>query len=203
MIKLILVRHAKTQTNYLKKLSGHSETTLSQEGLMQVKRLTRYLSQYKIDYIYSSPMQRCIETIKDIAEKNNIPFKIMEDFREINFGSLENYTFDDIKKFYPEEVHKMIKEGHSYRYPEGESLIDSYERVVGTIKSILKDTKDDAGDQNILICAHAGTIRNLLSYFVTNDYEAHWHFQIDNASVTIVDITDHFPVITMMNKTDY
>ncbi len=199
MIKLILVRHAQSQANDLKWLSGHSETILSKEGEIQVKKLSKYLYKQKIDSIYSSPMQRCLETVGHIAKKENIPIKIIDDFREINFGVFENNTFEEINCLYPKEVDKMLKEGHAYTYPEGESIIDSYKRTIRSIKLILDETEK----KNILICAHAGTIRNLLSYFVTSNYEAHWHFQIDNASVTIVEITDGFPVIKVMNNIDY
>lgn len=199
MKKLILVRHAKTQANDLGKLTGHSETILSKEGQVQVKKLSAYLCKYKIDSIYSSPMQRCLETVSDIAKRASIPIKVIDDFREINFGIFENHTFGEIKGLYPKEVDKMLKEGHTYIYPEGESVIDSYKRNIRAIELVL----DGEEGQNILICAHAGTIRNLLSYFVISNYQAHWHFQIDNASVTIVEITDGFPVIKVMNNIDY
>ncbi|WP_343009275.1 histidine phosphatase family protein, partial [Blautia obeum] len=81
----------------------------------------------------------------------------------------------------------------------GESLIDSYERVVFELSDIIKKHKDDT----ILICSHAGTIRNIISYLIGKTYEYHWNFRIDNASVSIIDIIDGFPVIQTLNNTSY
>ena len=58
-------------------------------------------------------------------------------------------------------------------------------------------------DKTILICSHAGTIRNIISYLIGKTYEFHWNFKINNASVSIIDIVDGFPVIQTLNNTSH
>ena len=48
---------------------------------------------------------------------------------EINFGDFEGLSFKKIEKDYPKEFEKMIKEGFEYKYPNGESLTDTFHRV--------------------------------------------------------------------------
>ena len=112
----------------------------------------------------------------------------------------EGKDFKEIQKNYPDEFNKMIEQGYKYTYPNGESLIDCYERVSKGIEFILNETPED---NTILICSHAGTIRNILTYLISNTFEYHWNFKIDNGSVTILEVQDGFTVITAMNNTSF
>ena len=94
----------------------------------------------------------------------------------------------------------MIDKGYEYRYPNGESLIDCYERVSKGIEFILNETPED---NTILICSHAGTIRNILTYLISNTFEYHWNFKIDNASVSVVEVDNGFAVINKLNDTSF
>ena len=69
-----------------------------------------------------------------------------------------------------------------------------------SIEFILDESDED---ETILICAHAGTIRNILTYLISNTFEYHWNFKIDNGSVTILEVQDGFTVITAMNNTSF
>lgn len=200
MKKLILVRHVVTEDNMLSKLSGHIDSKISEEGKIQINKITDYLKNEKIDKIYTTTSSRTKETVKYLAEINNINIKESEFLKEINFGDFEGKDFKEIQKNYPDEFNKMISEGYEYRYPNGESLIDCYKRVSKEIKSIL----DDAEDNSItLICSHAGTIRNILTYLIADTFEYHWNFKINNASVSILEIDNEFTVIDRLNDTSF
>ena len=199
MSRLILIRHAISEDNIKGTLSGHIDSKLSDIGKSQVDKLNKLREKEKIDYIYTTTSIRTKETIGYIANTRGIDIVEKEGFKEINFGDFEGMNFNYIQKNYPNEFEKMIKEGNRYKYPNGESLIDSYERVVFELSDIIKKHKDDT----ILICSHAGTIRNIISYLIGKTYEYHWNFRIDNASVSIIDIIDGFPVIQTLNNTSY
>ena len=49
----------------------------------------------------------------------------------------------------------------------------------------------------------AGTIRNILTYLISNSFEYHWNFKIDNASISIVEIDNGFAVINKLNETSF
>ena len=112
----------------------------------------------------------------------------------------EGKDFKEIQKDYPDEFNKMIEEGYEYTYPNGESLVDCFERVSKETQFILDESDED---ETILICAHAGTIRNILTYLISNSFEYHWNFKIDNASISIVEIDNGFAVINKLNETSF
>ena len=199
MKKLILVRHGRTVCNEKGVLSGLTDSVLSEEGKVQSSKLVNYLIDEKIDKIYITPFTRTRETVKKLADIKNIPMEESKELNEINFGDFEGLSFEVIEKKYPKEFHKMIKEGSEYKYPNGESLIDTFHRVSKEIDKILKNNKNEI----ILICAHGGTIRNIISYLLCNDYKYHWNFRIDNGSITEIEIDNNFAVINQLNNTNY
>jgi len=200
MKKLILVRHAITDDNELAKLSGHIDSRVSEEGKIQIEKLTDYLKSEKIDEIYTTTSSRTKDTVKYLAEINKIDIQESEALREINFGDFEGKDFKEIQKNYPDEFNKMINEGYEYKYPNGESLIECYERVSKEIKLILEDAQNNS---TILICSHAGTIRNILTCLISDTFEYHWNFKIENASVSIVEVDNGFAVIDKLNDTSF
>ena len=199
MLKLILVRHAITEDNKGCKLSGHIDSILSEEGKKQIKDLNKFLQLEKIDKIYTTTSSRTKYTVEEIAQERNIEIIEKDTLKEISFGDFEGLDFNEIKDRYPDEFQKMIDEGYNYRYPNGESLVDSYNRVVKEIKDIVNNNDN----KNILICSHGGTIRNILTYLISNSYNYHWNFRIDNCSVTTLEIDDGFAVINNMNDTSF
>ena len=141
MKKLILVRHVLTEDNELAKLSGHIDSKVSEEGKKQIEKITEFLKYEKIDRIYTTTSSRTKETVKNLANINSIEIQQSEDLQEISFGDFEGKDFKEIQKNYPDEFNKMIEQGYKYTYPNGESLIDCYERVSKALK-IYKEKKD-------------------------------------------------------------
>ena len=199
MTKLILVRHAQTIDNIKFILAGSIDSKISDIGRKQIKYLTNYLKDLNIDSIYTTTLSRTKETILEISKLKNIDIIELENLNEINFGDFEGMTFNDIQSLYPDEFQKIIDDGYDYKYPNGESLVNTYDRVCKEMDKIIKNSEG----KTVLICSHGGTIRNIISYLITNTYENHWNFKIDNASVTTIDITDGFSVISKLNDTSF
>lgn len=199
MVKLILVRHALTVDNQKSRLSGHIDSSISEEGKEQIDKITNYLKDFDIDKIYTTTSSRTKDTVKKLSKLKSIEIIEKESLKEISFGDFEGLTFKEIENRYPEEFQDMIKKGYEYKYPNGESLIDSYNRVCTELDNIISD----CDNQTILICSHGGTIRNIITYLISNSYKYHWNFKIDNGSVTILEIQDGFTVITTMNNTSF
>ena len=199
MVKLILVRHALTVDNQKSRLSGHIDSSISEEGKEQIDKITNYLKDFDIDKIYTTTSSRTKDTVKKLSELKSLEIIEKESLKEISFGDFEGLTFDEIKDKYPKEFQDMIEKGYEYKYPNGESLIDSYNRVCIELDNIISNNDN----RTILICSHGGTIRNIITYLISNSYKYHWNFKIDNGSVTILEVQDGFTVITAMNNTSF
>ena len=199
MIKLILVRHATTICNEGGAFSGFTDSILSEKGKAQANKLAQYLKDENIDRIYTTPFSRTKETVRKLSEIKNIKIEERSQLNEIDFGDFEGLSFKGIEKEYPEEIEKMINEGFEYKYPNGESLVDTFMRVKNEMKRIINDNKNST----VLICSHGGTIRNIISYLLCNDYKYHWNFRIDNCSITEIEVDNNFAVINKLNDKTY
>ena len=93
MKKLILVRHVLTEDNKLAKLSGHIDSKVSEEGKIQIEKITDFLSNEKIDKIY---LYRLINKIEIDKDKNiYIYFNFSKQEAKLSFPTLySRYIFN-------------------------------------------------------------------------------------------------------------
>ena len=122
MVKLILVRHALTVDNQKSRLSGHIDSSISEEGKEQIDKITNYLKDFDIDKIYTTTSSRTKDTVKKLSELKSIEIIEKESLKEISFGDFEGLTFDEIKDKYPKEFQDMIEKG----LPKVDTIICSY-----------------------------------------------------------------------------
>lgn len=202
MKKLILIRHASTVANENGLLCGSMETDISEKGKLEIDYLKNKIEKlkqegnWKFSKVYVSNSKRTEETVKDIADLENLEIIKIKDLGEIDFGDFEGKTFERIRNKYPKEYDKLCSEGFEYRYPNGENAIEAYEKNKRAIEYILEDMEDDS---TAIICAHGGSIRNILSYMLCGKLENHWNFKIENAKVTVLEYDYGFSVLTKLN----
>lgn len=199
MKRLVLIRHASTVANENGLLCGSMETDISEKGRLEIdclkERIERLKKEenWKLSKVYVSESKRTEETVKDIENLEIIKIK---DLGEIDFGDFEGKTFEWIKNEYPKEYDKLCTEGFDYRYLNGENAIEAYEKNKRAIEYILEDMEDES---TAIICAHGGSIRNILSYMLCGKLENHWNFKIENAKITVLEYDYGFSVLTKLN----
>ena len=101
---IYIVRHAKSTANENGLFGGITDYELSNAGLEQAENLAIRLKEYEIDSIYSSPLKRAIQTIKPTSVMKNMNINIVDNLREINFGTWENILRDDLRKIRTEFI---------------------------------------------------------------------------------------------------
>ena len=195
MAVIYLIRHAQTVDNLSKKFSGYTDCKISDFGFLQLEKLSDKMKNIKVDYVYSSPLERA--TLTGNSFSNNLI--TCDNLIEMNFGDFEGLTLDEIKDKNPEEVSKLLKHGFEYKFPNGESLIDFHDRV----KACFYDIVSQNHDNRIAIVSHSGTIRCILSEIIGESYKYHWNFQIDNCSISKITYDEGFGVINYMNDTNH
>ena len=89
--------------------------------------------------IFSSDLNRTIESANIIGKKLLIINKPISEFREINLGVWEGLTLDEIEKKFPGDLLKRSEDIKSFRVINGESFSDVNERVIPKLKDIIKN----------------------------------------------------------------
>lgn len=199
MVRIIFLRHGFTNDNKEGRFSGFTDTKLSKTGHKQADLSAIYLSEENIDKIYTSPLSRAKDTAFKVASNKGLELQTIEEFKEMNFGTMEGLTFKEIKKNHHDEYEKILTQGFEYKFPSGESLIDFHERVSGKLDMLIEENEG----KSILLVAHSGVIRCFLSHLVCKDHKLHWNFKIDNCSKSVVEVENKFCVIDTLNDTSH
>ena len=88
MLKVILIRHGKTYGNMLGRYIGsRTDEPLCREGI----RLLREKKYPPAEYVYTSPMRRCLETAGEIYP--GVPCGRNHLLAECDFGAFENKNY--------------------------------------------------------------------------------------------------------------
>lgn len=195
MKKLFLIRHGITEQNEQRRYCGVTDVCLSSHGLRQVKLLDRSLSQEKITSIYTSPLNRCMETAGTIAESHSIKARSLQDLSEIDFGQWEGLTFDEIQTQYPEQIRRWFESPDTFVFPDGESVKGFRNRVLNSLNGILEE------DGNMVIVGHGGSLRFIICHLCDLGMNCLHSFELEPASVTVLEHHDESTVIRVLNDT--
>lgn len=196
-MRFILIRHGETDHNVENRMSGWTEATLSARGAGQARSLAKRLEHVAVHRLITSGMERAGATAAIVFPHSSKSAETMVQLKEMNFGTMEGLTMDEIKDEHSEVFMQLQKMVGEYVFPEGESLVSFHKRIQSAALELLKLPDDES----IAVVAHSGTIRCLLAGWIANDWRAHWKFRIDHCSVTIVDFYDGYPVLRLCNDT--
>ena len=170
-----MLRHGATASNQEHRYLGRTDESLSSDGkeALQVLR-HRYP---KIDYIFSSPMKRCLETAQILYPNQKI--RIIKEWEEMHFGDFEGKNYMELKE--NASYQKWIDSNATLPFPNGESREDFIERCKQGFYNMLLQLKKLHPENNSITVGfiiHGGTIMSLLSTFGGGEY---FDYQTANA----------------------
>ena len=148
---LTLLRHASVPKRYQGCYIGWSDIEIDRATIQ-----SNPLKNKLFDAIYSSDLVRCIDTLKQLRFSD---FIIDKRLREVRFKSwAEGKSFDEISKRADFSESHLESFDSWHRYIADESKVEFRARIESFL-SELDNTKE------ILICTHAGVIREILSIY--------------------------------------
>ncbi len=155
--KIIIIRHGQSIGNATKTVLGHTDLDLSDLGYLQAKTTAEYLKGEKIDKIYSSDLKRALNTAVPHGNLRNLEIITNKTLREINIGSWEGLTVDQIIEGWGIAAFRDEWLGNFglFRFPDGESVKEGGERFYNEVLSISRENQG----KTIMIVAHAAVIR--------------------------------------------
>jgi 2,3-bisphosphoglycerate-dependent phosphoglycerate mutase len=144
--RLLLVRHGATDWSDAGRLTGWKDIPLNERGREQARHLREQLVGVPLTGIWSSDLDRAMETAKLAAGSP----QTAEGLREIDLGDLEGATWDEID----EATRAALVAFDDFSAPGGESVTELRRRVTRVIEELPPGTH--------LVITHGGVIRLLL-----------------------------------------
>ncbi len=147
---ITLLRHAPLPLEYQKRYIGHSNINID-SSLVEKEKIKK-LSESKYDLYFSSDLIRCQNTLKLITQKS---FIVSEELREVKFKEfIEGKDFEEVSKLPNYDCKYLDSEDLWHSFICDESKKRFQKRLISFINTLPKDKK-------ILICTHAGVIKEL------------------------------------------
>ena len=165
-MRAILIRHYKTLINASDETMGWGHAPPAEDWEPDLAYVSNVLDTQSIDYttVYTSDLERSRQTGRYFAKRRGI--RILHDhteLNEVNYGSLYRKSKKWVKHNIPE-----YKTDADYVFENGESFRQMQKRVVDFFVTL----PEKHPDTTVLIVAHAGVIRGLVSYFLDLDYNS-------------------------------
>ena len=193
---VLLVRHGHTDA-IGQWLAGRSEgLALNQAGRAQAERLRARLSPVNVAAIYSSPLQRAIETAGPLAHERGLRIEPRLELAEVDFGDWNGERFD-----------RLAADPRWTRFnacrsmatvPRGERAPAVQARVV----DVLETLRTAHPGQTIVCVSHADVIRLAVLYAAGAPVDFIHRFEITPASITALALSETCPVLLYVNERD-
>ena len=183
MVEILLIRHGETAWNAEKRMQGHLDIGLNADGLRQAAALARALQDEPIDAIYSSDLQRALQTAQAVAVPRGIPIGLEPGLRERCFGVFEGLLYAELAQAHPHAHEAWQRRDLDARYPSGvhhaETLREFSARSVDAI-----DRLAAAGNhRRIALFTHGGVLECAYRAATGTSIQQARNFDILNASI--------------------
>jgi broad specificity phosphatase PhoE len=157
---IFLVRHGETQWNAEDRMQGQVlHVGLNEKGMRQARLLSKRLEKEKIDLVYSSPMERALQTAEIIAEPHDISVITHAGLTERSHGHVDGLTKEEFRRLHP-HIYAVYEKTRELPGVEGaETMKQLEERGFAAFSEIV----DGNPNKNILIVAHGGILKNIIA----------------------------------------
>jgi broad specificity phosphatase PhoE len=193
---VLLIRHAQTDAVGAWLAGRRHDVALNQTGRAQAERLRARLSAVDIGAIYSSPLQRAIETAGPLASERGLRVEPFMELEEVDFGSWSGEPFDTLGR--DERWVRFNRTRSMAPTAGGERAIDTQARIVRAL---------DAGrarhpNQTIAFVTHADLIRLAVLHIAGSPIDFIHRFEILPASVSAVALDEDTGTLLYVNDCD-
>jgi broad specificity phosphatase PhoE len=197
--RLFLLRHGEVESRYHRVFGGRIDMELSPFGHEQAQALADYLQRIPFHAIYASPMKRVQQTLAQLIEdQNKLPI-ILDGLREVDFGVWTGLSWEQVKEQFNTSAFEWLDQLEQGLILEAESIALFRDRVASSLQRILADCPG----QTVAVVCHGGVIRMLLSILLDLPLTKMARFDIEYASLTVVDYLPRKTEVQLLNFTPW
>lgn len=153
---VLFIRHA--ETDMAGTFCGHSNPPINARGRKQIQQLVDELNDEEINCVLTSDLERAVSTADTLADALGVPCTKRPNLREINFGTWEGLTWQQIQEHDEAYARKWAEAYPDLPAPGGESFADFQTRVIAEVTEILNTIDRHHG----AVVTHGGVMRVVL-----------------------------------------
>lgn len=193
MTRFLLIRHATIDSSG-KALAGRtSGVHLNERGRRQAQALAGRLAGIPIEAIYSSPLDRAVQTAEPLAALLGLTVGISEEVNEIAFGRWTNRSFDELS------LDASFQRFNAFRStasaPGGEFMLQAQTRMVLALEELRSRHREGI----VAVVSHGDPIKAAVAFYAGIPLDLFQRIEISLASVSVVEIDDNSVRILSIN----
>ncbi len=191
----LLIRHAAHSLLGVRMAGRMAGVNLNETGQAQANALALRLAGIPLAAIYSSPLERAVQTAAPLATQSGLPVQISEAITELDYGNWTGCTFEELDAMPGWRPYNMFRSGA--RIPGGEMMLDAQTRTVSFMQALCQA---HPGEQVALV-SHADIIKGALAYYLGVPLDLFLRIEISPASVSVIALDEYGPHILRVNDT--
>ncbi len=198
MLRIILVRHGQTEWSVRGTQEGYFcgriDIKLNASGIVQAQSIAEALKPLDIAAVYTSPLNRSLNTAVVIAQTHRLKAIPMPNLLDINYGQWSGRSVREVRTQWPELYATWIERPQEVQIPGGESL-DSVRR---RIEAALTEIGQRHEGETVVIVGHEAINRVMLCHILGLDNNGFWRFRQDAGCINRIDYdAGRFFLLTM------
>ncbi len=195
MPTILLIRHGENEYVRKGRLAGRLPgVRLNERGREQAQALGLLLGRLPIKAIYSSPLERTMETAQPIAQALDLPVIARPGLNEVDFGSWQNRTLKQLRR---RKLWSVVQHSPSTaRFPGGESFAEAQLRISRDLEQLVAEHKS----KDLVVCvSHSDIIKLAIAYYLGLPLDLFQRLMISPASINTLWIEERGARIININ----
>ena len=195
MTTLIFIRHGHTDWSD-KKLAGWlPDVHLDDLGKKQAIELVDRLAAIELAAIYSSPLERTLETALPLSKARGLRIHRVNDLGEVKFGEWQGQTLKVLSR--KKEWRSVQAAPSTFQFPDGESFREMQNRAVSAVEKIAAEHPKDI----VALFSHGDVIKVVVAYYSGIALDNFQRIAISPASINVIGLSPFGARIYRLNDT--
>jgi alpha-ribazole phosphatase len=193
---LWLIRHPEPAASAKGRCYGSLDIGLSPNGAGQAHSIAAALAGEPFSAIYTSPRRRCTETARVLSGACPCPVRDVEALREMDFGSFEGRSYDEIAALYPDLYRQWMVHPTETQFPGGENFRQMFTRVLEATRRLVERHHGES----IAVVTHGGAIRIILADMLGIPSRNTFRIGQRHGALNLIRYIEDVPIVELMNS---
>ena len=193
---IIFLRHGQAENNTKKILAGRSPgVNLTEAGIQQAEQAGKMLESLNISAIYSSPIDRALQTAEIVGKHCDLEISIDDRLIELDMGKFTKMPYDEIFAKHGNVFLKFYEGSEEVSENGVETFTKVQKRVFDMVDFIINKHKNE----NVVLVTHMDPIKAMIGKVLKLKPEILFELIIANASLNIFKNNDQKLYLTAIN----
>jgi probable phosphoglycerate mutase len=193
---LLLIRHGENEYVKTGKMAGRLPGVhLNERGHQQAADLGKALADVPLKAIYSSPLERAVETAGPIADGRKIEIQLRPELMDNDIGKWQGRSLKALSRL---KKWKIVQQAPSrFTFPEGESFPQTQTRIASCLDEIAASHKPK---DVVAVVFHADPIKLAVAHYLGMPLDHFQRLGCDTGSITVLYVSEMGAHLIKLNQ---